>query len=821
MSGCNKPSTALGQLKLGLICCLVSPFLCVERLSADELSAEQLLDLPLEQLLSIRVQVGSRAADRWVASFADNVTIITADQLRRSGYDSLPKALNVMLPAFTYAFSTIDDLTPAARPFTFDGLRSDQVLVLINGKRLHRSAVMDTSDTQNLGSASVDLSLIPIETIKRVEILNEDASAQYGSDAIAGVINVILKDAAARNELVLLGGRRRAGDGGLASLTYNFGNQTHFGALQIQELEMSNTSGLDRRDYYFPGDPRNGNDRVNQVYGQPKDRSLMLTLNNASAAEGFEGFYYRGKLVYKTTETPGFFRLPKDDRNIRAFYPDGFLPVLATTQYDLFTSLGLKGTLGEVRYDLSNTLSYNHFDVNVEDSLNASLGLASPTSFDSGDLTYWQNTLNADFQSRVELGLAEPLRIAYGGEFRYESYSIGVGETASWINGGANILDGPNAGTPAAAGAQLFPGFTPDDANQVDRKVGAVYVEGAQRLFEDLDVKLSLRDDYYSDFGNTLNGKAQLSYKPFDTMTWRGSVATGFKAPDLSQAGYSTKRLGFNSATGVWNSIRFLPVDDPLARLLGAESLKPETSQRLGLGLTYMPSQNLRLGIDGFYIRIQDRIAMSGRIENSAQLPADAQAYMRANNMTAVSYFMNAADTSTKGVALSAKYETHLGRGQASLGLDAQHQETSVDAIHIPDRVAFMGDEIFNRIEQERLKHYLPEDKAVLSVEYRRGPLTLNTRATYFGKVLYVGDSQDPASDQWFGGRTTVDLDIDYQFTRHVSLGIGAHNLFDTYPDYRNQDSGLNGKGYSLQYRGISPLDYTGAFYYARVVIAF
>jgi iron complex outermembrane receptor protein len=197
---------------------------------ANDLSTESLLDLPFEQLLNTRIQVGSRTGSNLLGDFSANVTVITADELRHTGVGDLPKALNVLLPSFTYAFATLDDLTDHARPFSLNGLKGDQVLVLINGKRVHRSAVMDVDDSQMRGSASVDLSLIPIETIQRVEVLNDDASAQYGSDAIAGVINVVLKKSSVK-EAVLLTGQRPEGDGKLYSAAFNIGNGSHFASL--------------------------------------------------------------------------------------------------------------------------------------------------------------------------------------------------------------------------------------------------------------------------------------------------------------------------------------------------------------------------------------------------------------------------------------------------------------------------------------------------------------------------------------------------------------------------------------------------------------
>ncbi len=251
------------------------------------------------------MQVGARTGDKRLHNHKLPVDIVTADALRRSGYGELPKVLNHLVSSFTYEFATIDDLTDHVRPFSLNGLKGDQVLVLINGKRVHQGAVIDVNDSQNLGSSSVDLNLIPLEAIERIEILRDDASAQYGSDAIAGVINIVLKNKPV-NEAIVTTGQRQAGDGELFSGSYNYGNETLFVSLEYKHKSHSNTSGLDRRDYYFNGDARNGDYRVTHIYGDPDAQSLSLTFNGQNFFDN-NHLYAQGKLVYKESEAAGFF----------------------------------------------------------------------------------------------------------------------------------------------------------------------------------------------------------------------------------------------------------------------------------------------------------------------------------------------------------------------------------------------------------------------------------------------------------------------------------------------------------------------------------
>lgn len=784
--------------------------------------ADALFDLSLEELLALEIQVGSRTGDKRVGSFSLPVDLITADQLRATGYGELPKALNQLLPAFTQTFATIDDLSDHARPFTLNGLKADQVLVLINGRRVHHSAILYPDDSQVRGGTGVDLNLMPIEAIERIEVLRDDASAQYGSDAIAGVINIVLKQRAG-SELVAVGGQRGSGDGELWSTSFNHGQGSHFASLELKHKNHSNTSGLDRRDYYFDGDPRNGDYRVTHRYGDAEHESLTLTVNGEQAlADG--SLYYSGRLLQRDSEATGFFRRPRDDRNVRDIYPDGYLPALTPQQQDLFTTLGYRFELDELKVDLANTLSGNRVEIGVADSLNASLGAASPRRFDAGTLLFWQDSLNLDISTEQQLTGRAPLQWAFGGEYRHEQYRIEAGEPDSWRDGLVPVLDGPNAGADTAAGAQLYPGFSDSNATDIGRNVVAIYGELGHALSEQLQLRLALRDEYYSDFGNTLNGKVMLHWQPLDEVNVRASLASGFRAPALHQIGYYRTSTGFQSrpdgsVEGI--EIGHFPVDHEVARLLGAEDLEPEQSLRAGLGLTWQPQAGLELSVDYFELQIRDRILLSGLIEDGDAIPAEAAAYMAANGIGGARYFTNAVDTTTQGLALGLKYQTSLWAAPLLLTAGYHYNHSTIDAVHLPQAVSAMSEQVFDRGEQQRLLHYLPEDKAVLSALWQPGDWRLQLRANYFGEVLYVRVAEDPQQDQWFNDQITLDAEIAWQLQPQLTLAVGAHNLLDSYPDYRRDNPPFDGEGNIFQYRGTSPFDYTGAWYYLRTTLSF
>lgn len=789
---------------------------------ADNRTLEDLLTLSLEELMNLDVQVGARTGDKRLRNHKLPVDIVTADDLRRTGYGELPKVLNHLVSSFTYEFATIDDLTDHVRPFSLNGLKGDQVLVLIDGKRVHQGAVIDVNDSQNFGSSSVDLNLIPIEAIERIEILRDDASAQYGSDAIAGVINIVLKRAHV-NETVITTGQTQAGDGELFSGSYNYGSDTLFVSLEYKHKSHSNTSGLDRRDYYFSGDPRNGDHRVTHIYGDPDSQSLSLTFNGQDFFDNHR-LYAQGKLVYKESEAAGFFRRPSDDRNIRALYPEGFLPKIAPKQQDVFTTLGYRDQGDSYTYDISSTIGYNQMDIRVENSLNTSLGLNSPTNFNAGKLSFWQNTLNADATRVLAWPRDNPLNLAFGAEYRHEEARIGAGEWASWADGLTPILDGPNSGGDSVGGAQLYPGFSPANANDSSRDLIAVYTEANHQLTDHTSVSLALRDEYYSDFGNTLNGKLLLNYAPTDAFNIRTSASTGYRAPSLQQMSYYRTATSYKvepDGTVTAQENGTFPVNNEGAKLLGAEALNPEKSLRANIGMTWQTHRSLQMSLDFFQINIDDRIILSGDIDNSARIPAAAQAYMTAKNISFARYFLNGVDTSTQGFDASIKYNTLINAHEFNLGAQWHYQQTDIDALHLPPQLSGLADQVFDRSEQERLQHYLPENKALLSATYSVNNWTMLARANYFGKVLYVAEPTNPEQDQWFSAKVTFDIELDYQLNRTSSLALGGHNIFNTRPDTRNSSAPFNGEGNIFQYRGISPFDYTGAFYYLRVQTGF
>jgi len=393
------------------------------------LSAEAAVTSEDILFMDIPVAVGTRGGDRTAYQAFVPIDVITKKDIERSGEITLNRVLQRLVPSFNYIPAFVQDGTDFVQPATLRGLNPDQVLVLINGKRRHASPLLHVVSTPYRGSGQTDLDAIPVNAVERIEILRDGAAAQYGSDAIAGVINIVLRSGPGENNTGIRYGATARGDGETTNATAEMGfaaNDTGF--LNVSGNFMNrgatNRAGLDTRPQYFDGDPRNANPpRTDLHIGDPHIRDSAIFFNSEVPLQN-SSLYAFGGYNFRTGESGGYFRRPQDDRNVRAIYPDGFLPLIAPDISDYSLAAGIKGEVGDWSVDLSNTLGLGDFNFRVEDSLNASMGAASPTSFDCGTLKSRQDTVNLDLFNEMDIGLSEPLKTGLGAEFRYESYEI-------------------------------------------------------------------------------------------------------------------------------------------------------------------------------------------------------------------------------------------------------------------------------------------------------------------------------------------------------------------------------------------------------------
>ena len=773
-----------------------------------------------QNALDTVIVTGTRAATRTVSSSPSPIDVITPAALEATGTTELATALSRALPSLNFPRPAITDGTDAVRPAQLRGLAPDQVLVLVNGKRRHTTALINLNGSQGRGASPVDLNAIPIAAIQRVEVLRDGASAQYGSDAIAGVVNIVLKGSDSGGSVSLTGGQYSAGDGQLTQLSGDIGFKLgESGSLHLA-AEARNQDQTDRARPYVlaPGvtvrpatAPPPG--VVVQRYGDPEVEQYAVSANAEVFVNDALSFYGFANASRRDALSNGFYRTALDTRNVPAIYPDGFLPDIRNIAEDRAFVVGLRGlTVLDWDVDLSYNYGNNDLSFGVENSLNRSLGAASQRNFDAGALEISQHVLNLDLNRGFDLGwLSSPLNVAWGLEWRGEDFKQSAGELASYVNGGVLLPDGV---TPAPSGSQVFPGFRPDDAGNFNRESFAAYLDLEANVTEKFNVGLAVRSEEYSDFGSTTSGKVSARYDFTDTVALRGTVSTGFRAPSLQQQFFRSTATNFIG--GVPFDIRTFRVNDAAAVALGAEPLKAEESKNLSLGLVLQPIDNLYLTVDAYRIDIDDRIMLSENLTSAA-----VRAFLNATVDPALGggrYFTNAIDTSTKGVDIIGTYRWDIGNGKLDLTAGYNYNKTTVERI-APNPAALAAIDPtavrIGRVEVGRLTVGAPRDKFQLGGVYNLGNWRFGANATRYGEfsVLFGNNPADTSRDQTFDPQWTLDLSGSYALG-NWDFTLGADNVLNDYPDEVLFANSTNGQ---LPYSASSPNGFNGAYVYGRV----
>lgn len=760
------------------------------------------------------VVTGTRVTDRTVAESTSPIDIITPEVLESTGTTELATALSRALPSLNFPRPAITDGTDAVRPAQLRGLAPDQVLVLVNGKRRHTTALINLNGSQGRGSSPVDLNAIPVSAIERVEVLRDGASAQYGSDAIAGVINIVLKGSDGGGSIAGRYGKYSAGDGEQGNLDgdvgFDFGDQ---GFVRLA-AQVSNQHQTDRARPYAVASggirvadaPPPG--AVVQRYGDPEiDQNAVAINAEFSPAEGVT-FYGFGTSSRRDALSNGFFRTARNSRNIPEVYPDGFLPQIRNISKDNALVLGLKGeTSGGWAVDLSANYGSNHLSFAVENSLNRSLGPTSPTTFYAGALEVTQNVLNLDVSRAFDVGwLAYPLTFAWGVEWRGEKFNESPGDSSSYADGGLRYPDGSR--TPP--GAQVFPGFRPSNAGAFDRHSYSAYVDVEADVTDKLSLGLAARGEKYSDFGNTTSGKLSARYALTDAVALRATASTGFRAPSLQQQFFQATSTNFIG--GVPFDVRTFKVNDPTAIALGSEPLKAEESTNYSLGLVLQPVTNLYVTVDAYRVEVDKRIILSENLTGTA-----VTRFLQARGIFGVTggrYFTNAVDTRTDGIDVIGTYKWALDTGTLDLTAGYNYNKTTIEKIaDNPTELTTGGLDLqrIGRVEQGRITKGSPRDKFLLGGVYSTGPWSATATATRYGEFSDL--NADPTRDQTFGAQWTLDLSGSYRLDRWT-FTVGADNVLNDYPDKVLFANSTNGQ---LPYSAASPAGFNGAFVYGNV----
>ncbi|HKJ46118.1 MAG TPA: TonB-dependent receptor [Balneolales bacterium] len=781
------------------------------------------------------VVVGARRKNRTVIKSAVPIDVLNTQSIQATGLSETSQIIQSLAPSFNFPRPSVTDGTDAVRPATLRGLGPGELLVLVNGKRRYTSALVNVNGSVGRGEAGVDLNAIPASAIQRIEILRDGAAAQYGSDAISGVINIILKKDSGFTVSTKTG-QTSKGDGKTIDGDINYGTSIGNGGYLNMTAEYrgrgsTNRAGIDPRQQYF-GKDANGNptfsgdpnqvsqdpreasfNRHNFHVGDPVSKNGNFMFNSSIPINGSTHFYTFGGLGYRDVKSGGFYRRALDNRDVRAIYPDGFLPLIHSTVFDGSVAVGVKGASSSGwAWDISNTYGHNSFNFGVDHSLNTSYGAKSQTKFNAGTLFLNENSLNLDLSKDYNISTSHKVSVAFGSEFRIDNYQIHAGEKASYADGGVKILDGPNQGQQPSIGSQVFPGFRPSDATNQSRNNFALYADVENNYIDKFLITAAGRFEHYNDFGSTLIGKATARYELNNVLALRGSFSNGFKAPQLQQAWYSTTATVF--INGSPYEIRTFPVEGPGAKALGSKPLKPEKSVNFSGGFTLTPGDNFSMTVDYYHINIKDRVVLSSNfIGSSVQQLLDSRGL---HGVTGGRYFTNAANTSTEGLDVVTHYGLSLG-SSGILRLTGAFNINTTKITHIdktPPQLASLNVKILDRSAQDLLTVAQPRTNVNITAAYTYKKLNLTLKNTRFGKV--TNWSNNPANDQTFSAKWLTDLDASYAITNKVSFGLGAENLFNVYPDKVIDQNSYHG---IFQYTGISPFGFNGAYYYARLTL--
>lgn len=820
---------------------------------------------------------GSRNPDRTAVNSLSPVDVIDFTELTITNPQvNLNQILNFVAPSFNSNTQTIADGTDHIDPASLRGLGPDQVLVLINGKRRHTSSLVNVNGSFGKGSVGTDLNAIPTGAIKRIEVLRDGAAAQYGSDAIAGVINIVLEDATDALKVNITSGayfsenaNEQTGgvDGATTNISANYGV-----SLGDKGGYINFTGDFDYRDPYnrmkaWEGDIFNKYNTIERVasnagydisklldddladvinYGnqagfnldpnatkadlrtllsednteaelasrnlQRSDFNMRVGQSEVRGGRFFTNFgmplddngselYAFGGMSSRTGSSGGFFRLPRESRTYTPTYINGFLPQINSKITDQSLAAGVRGKIADWNVDFSNTYGKNRFNYIIDNTSNASMQNASPTTFDAGGFSFAQNTINLDVNNFYD-DIFSGLNVAFGAEYRIENYEIFAGQESSYSRytpeGDAitSILQSPAEdffGASRPGGSQVFPGFSPKNELNRDRNSVAGYIDLEADITSSFLLSFATRFENYSDFGSTINFKIASLIKLTDQFNFRVAANTGFRAPSLHQMYFNSTSTVFD-ATGVAKEVGTFTNDSRAAKLLGIPQLKEEKSRSLSLGLTVkLPESNINITLDGYFVGIDDRVVYTGQFQpkrDSNGIPVDDANAELSNllyqaNATAAAFFANAIDTESKGLDLVITHKANLGlnmtlKNDLAATWSKTKQVGGIKASKILEDAGQVNT-YFQEDSRIYLEQAVPRTKINLSNTLTSGKFNVFIRNVYFGEVTEA--TSNPGLQQVFSSKIVTDLSFGYHITDNFLLTVGANNLFDIYPD--------------------------------------
>lgn len=804
------------------------------------------------------VVTGARSAGRTVENSPTPIDVLPAKTLQQANQASLLQTLNDTLPSFNVPNMPSYGINTFIRAGQLRGLSSGHTLVLVNGKRRHVTARLGVND---VGVAAVDLGLIPLGTIERVEVLRDGASAIYGSDAIAGVINVITRKSSEGGEVSARAGQYYQGGGWLqqynagAGLGIGDGGHLYVSGQYVDQKALFGDGDVpDNILFYFPRDA-NGNEVLpagnastaptlpagatpdpreatvdrHKIFGAaggvPRAQVASFTADlGVPLGDGLE-LYGFGDYSWRKGRSPQHFRFPSRDQNVRAIWPDGFTPYSGVVENNFSALLGLRGEIGDGwNWDVSSGYGQDDIDTYVYDSISPSYGLASQTDFFLGNYRYTAWTSNLDVRKSTEDGLLGfGTDWSFGAEFRRETYRRTEGDEQSWGYGGQPILDGPNAGKPISlsdAGSQADTGVRPEDAASDNRNSYALYAGLSLRSGTAVTLDLAARYERYQGAGDVVTGRISGRYEIAPGFALRGTASTGFQAPALAALTFRQTGVTVNQTNHI------LAVNSPEAQALGAKPLKPERSTNFSAGFVVQLVSGVNLSVDTYQVRVRDRISQIGAFRESTH-PGSGVLVQAASPTfgpdDSISYLVNAGTTRTRGVDVVLDGRFDVGPGALRWSLAGNYNKTKfVDIADTPAVLQQFNIVMISASTQAQVLYRAPRLKGIASVNWESGPFSLGLRGTYYGKInrsYTLTHASGPNTIELVdvGKIFIADLEAGYEFTERLGLRFNVNNLFDTRPAQVPKNATSRWPFSSVAYVQDSPVNPLGGFYSATL----
>ncbi|TWX51722.1 TonB-dependent receptor [Colwellia hornerae] len=789
--------------------------------------------------------VGSHINGRTAKELPVPVDIISADTLRNSGQINLGQILQALVPSFNFSRSAISDGSDVLQPATLRGLGPDQTLILVNGKRRHQASLIHINSSVGRGTAGTDMNAIPVTAIKRIEVLRDGAAAQYGSDAIAGVINIVLNDSSEQATLVTSAGAYQQGDGQDYQLSYTQGLELDDdgfinATLSLVDHQSTNRSGLHGacqfaqctqldNGHWQTDDPRElSANRATFRIGDPSYQQLSFAAN--SAVELNQGQLY-GFLTYshRENQSAAFFRHSANSNENplladgQAAIAQGYLPKIDSDIEDMSYNFGYKVSFdNDTAIDISYTYGKNQIDYTTSDSLNASYanyllntsdltmdelrGQLPKSAFAYG-LSLSLETVNLLFSQDYE-----NYSLVLGSEFRQEIYQIIPGKPYSFKDYDTESNQALFEHD-AAGGIQGFPGVAPELAVNESRDVVSIFAESVTKINDFIELSAAVRYDDYDIFGNSSNTKVAVHWQVSDQVILRGAYSTGFRAPSMQQMYFnniSTQFIVDESGSLLSEEVETFRNDSSLTTRLGVPTLKEEESDNLSVGLIYSPTQNIDINIDFYQIDINDRIVISSKLGMGIS-PLLDQAFAE-ESVTKGQFFLNGADTATQGTDIVATWQTQAFSGDINFTLAANFTNTKVTKLFTPDHSTLHTiavTEIFSQQDISIIEEWQPRNKISLHTLYKNQHWTVNILLNHYGKYTITDGGK-----QTYGAELLTDISVSHQVSKSLAITVGSHNLFNVMPD---KNSIGNSRGGTIEdQQGNIIVDSTGVFKYSR-----